>query len=130
MGVYRLGQPAAQPPFPATEPLATFDLTPASGDGMVFNLTPVPDQVGVGSPVNLQQTGQYSQARPPAAPPQYGTYTAPGLYSAQLSNTISAMTFSPTITPDFTGLLPPPPPSPPRYPGSGLPAPSSTPAAP
>ena len=45
MEVYRLGQPSVQPPFPATEPLATFDLTPASGDGMVFNLTPVPGQV-------------------------------------------------------------------------------------
>ena len=41
----------------------------------------------MGSPVNLQQTGQYSQARP-AAPAQYSAYTAPGLYSAQLSNTI------------------------------------------
>merc|ERR1719397_1788023 len=33
---------------------------------MVFNLTPVPGQVGVESPVSLQQTGQYSQARRPA----------------------------------------------------------------
>jgi len=93
------------------EPLATFDLTPAcsGSDGMVtFNLTPV-----------KQEAQGYDNT----------------VYNRQLSNTISAMTFSPPqappvvpianqnqpivttpianqpITPDFTGLLPPPPPT-------------------
>ena len=94
--------------FPA-EPVATFDLTPASGsDGsMVFNLTPVKDDPG-----------------PLMSPPAPTSYDINNVYNRQLSNTISAMTFphptppapvspvvqSTPITPDFTGLLPPPPP--------------------
>ena len=82
------------------EVLGTFDLIPASGsDGMVFNLTPVKNDA------------------PPAtalvSPTSVSFKPVNQKYNRQLSNTINAMTFTspaPSITPDFTGLLPPPPP--------------------
>ena len=77
---------------------ATFNLTPSvDGDGMTFNLTPV-----------LEQQGQ-----------QYSS--APDLDMSPFTRELAgqAIAFSPplvsatstTLTPDFTGLLPPPPPT-------------------
>ena len=83
------------------EPLATFDLTPASGsDGMIFNLTPVKNATPPATALVSPSSVSYEHINP--------------MYNRQLSNTINAMTFTPppapSITPDFTGLLPPPPP--------------------
>ena len=107
--------PALPTQFTA-EPLATFDLTPASGsDGMVFNLTPAPTSATAPAP-----------APPPPTAPAVN-YDLNTVYNSQLTPNMTAMTFNsamtpvaampslpslpPSITPDFTGLLPPPPPS-------------------
>ena len=121
------------------EAMATFDLTPAGGDGMIFNLTPVSQT----QPMGLTSVGQAEpNSTSNLASLGFGfdmgsMASASPMYTKELSNTISAMTFSPppvsnidnsnasqlnfspaiqvstsgNLTPDFTGLLPPPPPT-------------------
>ena len=121
------------------EAMATFDLTPAGGDGMIFNLTPVSQtqQLGLTSVGQAESNSTSNLASLGFGFDMGNIGTGSPMYTKELSNTISAMTFSPplgsnidnshssqlnfspaiqvstsgNLTPDFTGLLPPPPPT-------------------
>ena len=79
------------------EAMATFDLTPAGGDGMIFNLTPVSQTQAMG----LTGVGQ-AEPNPTSNLASLGfgfdmgsMGTGSPMYTKELSNTINAMTFSP-----------------------------------